>query len=186
MWILPRSDTGAATEYLRPNGCGVSTDRGAPRPRVSLSRSGSAAAAIPARNQEAASRGSATESFVGEASGKRELESAAPGPRPYPHRLPHPHAETGSARRSPGASHRISVVGAAQQDGAPCAPHRPPRPAGGFLPQARLRRGDDTTRARPPGEKGARIRDRHGVVSVGPSPRRAPSRATAFSQPHGD
>ena len=40
MWILPRSDTGAATEYARPNGCGVSTERGAPRPRVSLSRSG--------------------------------------------------------------------------------------------------------------------------------------------------
>ena len=27
--FLPRSDPGAATEYLRPNGCGVSTESGA-------------------------------------------------------------------------------------------------------------------------------------------------------------
>ena len=26
IWFLPRSDPGAATEYLRPNGCGVSTE----------------------------------------------------------------------------------------------------------------------------------------------------------------
>ena len=28
MWFLPRSDPGATTEYLRPNGCGVSTENG--------------------------------------------------------------------------------------------------------------------------------------------------------------
>ena len=27
-WCLPRSDPGATTEYRRPNGCGVSTERG--------------------------------------------------------------------------------------------------------------------------------------------------------------
>ena len=28
MWFIPRSDPGATTEYLRPNGCGVSTESG--------------------------------------------------------------------------------------------------------------------------------------------------------------
>ena len=38
MWFLPRSDPGAATEYLRPNGCGVSTENGTQLPYGSLPR----------------------------------------------------------------------------------------------------------------------------------------------------
>ena len=38
IWFLPRSDPGAATEYLRPNGCGVSTESGALLPHGRLPR----------------------------------------------------------------------------------------------------------------------------------------------------
>ena len=38
MWILPRSDTGAATEYARPTGCGVSTESGGRLPHGRLAR----------------------------------------------------------------------------------------------------------------------------------------------------
>ena len=38
MWFLPRSDPGAATEFLRPNGCGVSTENGAQLPHGRLPR----------------------------------------------------------------------------------------------------------------------------------------------------
>ena len=38
MWFLPRSDPGATTEYLRPNGCGVSTEGGALLPHGMLPR----------------------------------------------------------------------------------------------------------------------------------------------------
>ena len=38
IWFLPRSDPGTATEYLRPNGCGVSTETGALLPYGRLPR----------------------------------------------------------------------------------------------------------------------------------------------------
>ena len=38
IWFLPRSDPGAATEYRRPNGCGVSTESGALLPHGRLPR----------------------------------------------------------------------------------------------------------------------------------------------------
>ena len=38
MWFIPRSDPGATTEYLRPNGCGVSTESGTQLPYGTLPR----------------------------------------------------------------------------------------------------------------------------------------------------
>ena len=63
----------------------------------------------------------------------------------------------------------------------------PPAASGGRVPPAspapERRRHDSSPTPR---GKGGSHPDRHGVVSIGPSPRRAPSRDTASSQPHGD